>query len=258
MGLLTGKRALVTGVANHRSIAWGIAQALDREGAELTLTYQHERFRDNLEKLLPQLSRLPRTLPLDVCDDASVRAFAQALAAGWNRLDIVVHSIAFARAEDLSGRFHEVSRTGWALAQDVSSYSLVEITRAVLPLLRAAGGGSVMTLTYLGGERVVPNYNIMGVAKSALESGMRYLAHDLGAENIRVNAISAGPLRTLAAAGVRAASAAMQEMPSRAPLQRNIALEDVGNAAVFLASDWSRNVTGQILFVDAGYHIMGL
>lgn len=257
MGLLSGRRALVTGIANKRSIAWGIAQAFQREGAELALTYQHERFRENLDKLLADLPGSPLTLPLDVSDDGSVREFAAELSTHWDRLDILVHSIAFARSEDLSGRFHEVSRSGWALAQDISAYSLIELTRAVLPLLRAGGGGSVMTLTYLGGERVIPNYNVMGVAKAALESGMRYLVHDLGPENVRINAISAGPLRTLAAAGVKAAATAMQEMPERSPLHRNISLEDVGNAAVFLASDWARNVTGQILYVDAGYHVMG-
>lgn len=257
MGLLSGRRALITGIANKRSIAWGIAQAFQREGAELALTYQHERFRENLDKLLADLPGSALTLPLDVSDDGSVREFAAELSGHWDRLDIVVHSIAFARSEDLSGRFHEVTRSGWALAQDISAYSLIELTRAVLPLLRAGGGGSVMTLTYLGGERVIPNYNVMGVAKAALESGMRYLVHDLGPENVRINAISAGPLRTLAAAGVKAAATAMHEMPERSPLHRNISVEDVGNAAVFLASDWARNVTGQILYVDAGYHVMG-
>lgn len=257
MGLLSGKRAVVTGVANKRSIAWGIAQALAREGAELALTYQTDRFHENLRELLPQLPNGAADIQLDVSDDASVERFRAEIGAKWDKVDIVVHSIAYAKAEDLGGEFHEVSRDGWALAQDVSAYSLVELTRALLPLLRAAGGGSVLTLTYLGGERVMPNYNIMGVAKAALESGVRYLAHDLGADNIRVNAISAGPLRTLASAGVKASSAAIKEMPERAPLRRNIALEDVGNAAVFLGSDWAQNITGQILYVDAGYHIMG-
>ena len=256
MGLLTGKRALVTGVANKRSIAWAIAKALSREGAELALTYQHERFQQNLEKLLPELPPSTVTLPLDVADDASLAAMAASLAKRWDRLDIVVHSIAFAKAEDLAGGFVDTSRDGFALAQDVSAYSLLALTRSVLPLLRAAGGGSVVTMTALGGERVMPSYNVMGVAKAALEMSVRYLAWELGSDNVRVNAISAGPLRTLAAAGVKSAHSAMSQLPERSPLRRNITQEDVGDAAVFLLSDWARNITGNVLFVDAGFHIM--
>ncbi len=256
MALLTGKRALVTGVANKRSIAWAIAKALSREGADLALTYQHERFRQNLEKLVPELPRPPVMLELDVADDASLTAMADGLSQHWDSLDILVHSVAFAKAEDLAGPFVETSRDGYALAQDVSAYSLVALSRSVLPLLKVAGGGAILTMTALGGERVMPTYNVMGVAKAALEMSVRYLAWELGADNIRVNAISAGPLRTLAAAGVKSAHSAMAELPERSPLRRNINQEDVGDAALFLLSDWSRNVTGNILFVDAGFHIM--
>ncbi len=257
MGLLSGKRALVVGVANKRSIAWGIARTFAEEGAELALTYQHERFRENLEKLVPELPQGATMLPLDVGDDASLAALRDSLTSQWGKVDIVVHSVAFARTEDLQTRFVELPREGYALAQDISAYSLVALTRAILPLMQAAGGGSVVTMTYLGGERVVPSYNVMGVAKAALEASMRYLAWDCGADNIRVNAISAGPLRTLASSAVKAASA-LRDVPERTPLQRNIVLEDVGRAATFLCSDWAQNITGQVLYVDAGFHIMGV
>jgi len=256
LGLLSGKRALVVGVANKRSIAWGIARSLAAEGAELALTYQHDRFRENLEKLVPELPGGALMLPLDVADDDSLSSLAGGLAEHWPQVDVVVHSVAFARSEDLQARLVEVPRDGYALAQDVSAYSLIALIRAVLPLMRAGGGGSVMTMTYLGSERVVPNYNMMGVVKAALEANMRYLAWDLGGENIRVNAISAGPLRTLASSAVKGATA-LRDVPERTPLKRNISLEDVGNAAAFLASDWAQNITGQVLFVDAGFHIMG-
>ncbi len=257
MGLLSGKRALVVGGANKRSIAWGIARSLAEEGADLALTYQHDRFRENLDKLVPELPHGALTLPLDVSDDASLDALRESLAAQWGKVDIVVHSVAFARTEDLQSRFVDLPREGYALSQDVSAYSLVALTRAVLPLLQAAGGGSVLTMTHLGGERVMPSYNVMGVAKAALESAMRYLAWDCGGDNIRVNAISAGPLRTLASSAVKAATA-LRDVPERTPLKRNIALEDVGRAATFLCSDWAQNITGQVLFVDAGFHIMGM
>ncbi len=257
MGLLSGKRALVVGVANKRSIAWGIARTFAEEGAELALTYQHDRFRQNLDKLVPELPHSAVTLPLDVGDDDSLAALRESLAAHWGKVDIVVHSVAFARTEDIQARFVELPREGYAVSQDISAYSLVALTRAVLPLMQAAGGGSVLTMTYLGGERVMPNYNVMGVAKAALESAMKYLAWDCGKDNIRVNAISAGPLRTLASSAVKAASA-LRDVPERTPLQRNIALDDVGHAATFLCSDWAQNITGQVLFVDSGFHIMGM
>lgn len=257
-GLLAGKRALIVGVANKRSIAWGIAEAMAREGAELALTYQTERFKENLEKLVPELPTPPLMALCDVQQEESLVALGERLGEAWDGLDILVHSVAYARGEDLSGRFVDTTRDGWALAQDVSSYSLVGLTRAVLPLLTARGEASIMTMTYIGSERVLPNYNVMGTAKASLESAVRYLAYDLGTDGIRVNAISAGPVKTLAAAGVKGFSGAKQEIEARAPLHRNISPADVGNAAVFLASDWARNITGQILYVDAGHHVVGV
>ncbi|CAB1128372.1 Enoyl-[acyl-carrier-protein] reductase [NADH] FabI [Candidatus Hydrogenisulfobacillus filiaventi] len=258
MGLLDGRRAVVTGVANKRSIAWGIAKALDREGVDLILTYQLERFRENIEELVPELSRPPAAvLPLDVSDDGSLSAFGDHVQALWNRVDVLVHAIAYARREDLEGRYVDVSRDGFRLALEVSAFSLTALVRALLPLLEQSESASVMTLTYNGSERVMPSYNIMGVAKAALESSVRYLAWDLGASRIRVNAISAGPIRTLASSGVKGLSAFLGTIPERAPLHENITADDVGNAAVFLAGDWSRHVTGQILFVDSGLNIMG-
>ncbi len=259
MGLLTGKTAVVIGVANQRSIAWGIAKALDREGASLALTYQTDRFRNNLEKLRGELSREPLLVGLDVLDADSVLAFSQTLEQQWSDcgLSILVHSIASARREDLAGQFVDTSRDGFLGAMEVSVYSLPMVTRVMLPLFAKAGGGSVITLTYQGSERVVPNYNVMGVAKAALESATRYLAYDLGRQGIRVNAISAGPVRTLAAAGVKNSSSALHRVEELAPIPENISTDDLGNAAVFLASEWSCGVTGQILFVDSGMHIMG-
>jgi enoyl-[acyl-carrier protein] reductase I len=260
MGLLDGKRALVVGIANKRSMAWGIAQALAREGARLVLTYQMDRFRENLEKLVPELPRADtvRLLALDVTDDRSLAALHDTLASEADTLEVLVHSVAHARSEDLAGRFVETSRDGWTLAQDVSAYSLVGLTRAVLPLLERAGDASVMTLTYMGSVRVLPNYNVMGTAKASLEAAVRYLAYDLGPSGIRVNAISPGPVKTLAATGVKGFSSVLHTIEDKAPLHRNISTGDVGNAAVFLASDWARNITGQILYVDAGHHIMGI
>ncbi len=258
MGILEGKLALIVGVANKRSMAWGIAQAMDREGAELALTYQIERFKENLDKLAPELHRAVLELPLDVSRDESLAELGGALAREWGGVDIVVHSVAHARGEDLSGRFVDTSRDGWILAHDVSAYSLVALARTCLPLFAEGAGGSIMTLSYLGSERVMPNYNVMGTAKAALEATVRYLAWDLGERGIRVNALSPGPVKTLAASGVKGFSGMLHEIEDRAPLRRNITPADVGNAAAFLGSDWARNITGQILFVDAGYHVMGI
>jgi enoyl-[acyl-carrier protein] reductase I len=261
MGLLEGKRALVAGVANKFSLAWGIAQALDREGAELVLTYHRERSREHLERLVSGLVRPARLVELDVQSEESLDAMADEVAAMTDRLDVVVHSLAHARPEDMEARFRDTSREGWALAQDVSVYSLVALTRVLQPLLGVGGdqhGASVMTLSYLGGDRVLPNYNVMGPAKAALEAAVRYLAVDLGRENVRVNALSTGPVKTLRASGVKGFGQMRHELEARAPLGRNITAGDVGNAAVFLASDWATNITGQVLFVDAGYHVMGI
>ena len=261
MGLLEGKRALVAGVANKFSLAWGIAQAFDREGAEIVFTYHRERSHEHLIKLVSELQHPARMVELEAQSDASMAAMAEAVAEGTDRLDIVVHAFAHARPEDLEVGFRDTSRDGWALAQDVSAYSLVALTHALLPLLGAGGdrhGASVMTLSYLGGDRVLPNYNVMGPAKAALEAAVRYLASDLGRENIRVNTLSTGPVKTLRASGVKGFGQMRHQLEERSPLGRNITSGDVGNAAVFLASDWAANVTGQVLFVDAGYHIMGI
>ncbi len=259
MGLLSGKRAVVVGVANKRSIAWGIAKAFDREGASLLMTYQIERFRENLATLATELTQVPELLPLDVADSESLAHFVAALdqVTGEHGIDIFVHSIANANREDLEGRFVDTSRDGFLHALEVSAFSLPLLTRALLPAFEKAGGGSVMTMTYRGSERVMPNYNVMGVAKAALESSVRYLAYDLGRERIRVNAISAGPVKTLAMSAVKGGSQALHSVSERSPIPENISTDDIGNAAVFLGSDWSRLVTGQVLFVDSGSHIMG-
>lgn len=259
MGLLAGKRALVAGVANKFSLAWGIAQAFDREGADLVLTYHRQRSWEHLERLVTELSRPARLVECDVQSDASLEAMTRDITGWTDRLDVVVHSLAHARPEDMEARFRETSREGWAMAQDVSVYSLVALTRAVLPLLGVDGdrhGASVMTLSSLGGDRALPNYNVMGPAKAALEAAVRYLAVDLGRENVRVNALSTGPVKTLRASGVKGFGQMRHELEERAPLGRNITTQDVGHAAVFLASDWAANITGQVLFVDAGYHVV--
>ena len=261
MGLLEGKRALVMGVGNQRSIAWGIATAFQREGAELVFNYATERLRENVEKLvvtLPGHERMP-ILPCDVTKQEEIDALFAKVAAHWDgKLDILVHSIAYAAVEDLRGRFYEISRDGLKLAIDVSAYSLIALSRGALPLFEKAGGGSVMSLTFNAVERVVPSYNSMAMAKAVLESGTRYLAADLGPSNVRVNAISAGPLKTLAGSAVKGISAARDLMEEKAPLRRNITQEEVGNVAVFLASDLSRAVTGATIYADNGFNILGV
>jgi enoyl-[acyl-carrier protein] reductase I len=256
-GLLAGRRALVQGVANERSLCWGIAQALHAAGADLCLTYQNERYRDHVE---PLAARLPGTFtaPLDLQRDEEIAAVAETLRARWGRCDIVVHGAAFAKQEDLRGEFVETSRDGFLLAMDVSAYSLVALARATRPLLRAAGGGSIICLTYIGSTRVARNYNVMGVAKAALEASVRYLANDLGPDGIRVNAISAGPVRTLASSAVRGVREHIAEVRERAPLRHQTEQAEIGDAAVFLASPLARGTTGQILFVDSGHHILGV
>ena len=260
MGLLDGKRAIVMGVGNQRSIAWGIATAFQREGAELAFSYATERLRENVEKLvitLPGHERMP-ILPCDVSKQDEIDAFFSAIADQWGAADVLVHSIAFAAVEDLRGRFHEISRDGLKLAIEVSAFSLIALTRAALPLFAKAGGGSVMSLTYNAVERVVPSYNSMAMAKAVLESATRYLAADLGPQNVRVNAISAGPLKTLAGSAVKGISAARDLMEEKAPLRRNVTQEEVGNVAVFLASDLSRCVTGATIFADNGFNVLGV
>ena len=254
MKLLEGKTALVLGVANKWSLAYAIAQAFRREGATLVLTYQGDRQKETVEELGRELGAA-RILPCDVQKEQELEQLAGALKEG-GRLDAVVHSIAFASREDLSRPFLETSRDGYLLAQEVSSYSLIAVARTVAPLMTQ--GGSITTLTYLGSTRVVTNYNVMGVAKAALESSVRYLAGELGAGQIRVNAISAGPVKTASARGIKDFSKVLDAVMQRAPLLRNTDPAEVADAAVFLASDLGRGVTGNILFVDAGFQIMGL
>lgn len=254
--LLEGKTALVFGVANHRSFAWHISQALAREGARLCLTHQGERLEKNVRELG---ETIPGTIfaDCDVTNDEQVASVAQLVEREFQGLDILIHAVAFARKEELQGLYLDTSRDGYHLAQDVSAYSLVNVTRAVLPLMEARGGGSVITLTYLGAERAVQSYNVMGVAKAALEASVRYLAMDLGPKAVRVNAISAGPVSTLAARGIAGFTDILTVVRERAPLRRNIDQDEVADTAVFLASHWSRGITGEVLHVDAGYSIMG-
>jgi enoyl-[acyl-carrier protein] reductase I len=252
--LLEGKTALILGVANRWSLAYAIARAFIRENAEVILTYQGERQKETVEELAAEL-KAHQVLPCDVTQDAQVDALANGLKGQGTVLNAVVHSIAFANREDLSRPFVETSRAGFALAQDVSAYSLVAVARATAPLM--ASGGSVMTLTYLGSTRVVENYNVMGVAKASLEASVRYLAADLGPSNIRVNAISAGAVKTTSARGVRDFSKILEGGAKNAPLRRNTDPAEVADTAVFLASDLGRGVTGNIIYVDAGMQIMG-
>jgi len=254
-GLLEAKTALILGVANRWSLAYAIAQAFRREGARLVLTYQGERQRSTVEELGAELG-VELVLGCDVTQESELERLGAALGESLPGLDCVVHSIAFATREDLSRPFVETSRSGYLLAQEVSSYSLVAVARTVAPLMRQ--GGSIVTLTYLGASRVVPNYNVMGVAKAALEAAVRYLASDLGPSNIRVNAISAGPVKTASARGVKDFIKVLDTVAERAPLRRNTDPAEVADTAVFLASDLGRGVTGNIIFVDAGFQVMGL
>jgi enoyl-[acyl-carrier protein] reductase I len=257
--LLEGKTALILGVANRWSLAYAIARAFIRENAEVILTYQGDRQKQTVEELAAEI-KAHQVLPCDVTQDAQVDALTNGLRGQGTVLNAVVHSIAFANREEMSGRpFVETSRAGFALAQDVSAYSLVAVARATAPLMAPAdqGGGSLMTLTYLGSTRVVENYNVMGVAKAALEASVRYLAADLGPSNIRVNAISAGPVKTTSARGVRDFSKILEGGAKKAPLRRNTDPAEVADTAVFLASDLGRGVTGNVIYVDAGMQIMG-
>jgi enoyl-[acyl-carrier protein] reductase I len=253
--LLEGKTALILGIANRWSLAYAIATAFRREGARLLLTYQGERQRQTVEELAADLGAA-RILACDVSQDAELEALAAALRDGGGPLDCAVHSIAFANRDDLARPFVETSRAGFALAQDVSAYSLVAVARAVAPLMTS--GGSILTLTYLGSTRVVQNYNVMGVAKAALEASVRYLAADLGPRAIRVNAISAGPVKTASARGIKDFSKVLEAVAQVAPLRRNTDPAEVADTAVFLASALGRGVTGNVIYVDAGFQIVGL
>lgn len=258
MGLLSGKVGLVVGIANKRSMAWAIAQALHAEGATLVFTYQNERLKENVEELAAALSPTPALLPCDVSVDGEIDAVFESIAAAHGGLDLLVHGAAFAPREALGAPFVQTSREAFRVALDVSAYSLVALARGAAPLMEARGGGSIVTLTYLGSDRVFPNYNVMGVAKAALESSVRYLASDLGPVGIRVNAISAGPVKTLAASGVSGFSSILGVYRERAPLRRNIDTGEVADAAMFLLGPAGRGITGEVLMVDAGYRIMGM
>ena len=255
MGLLDGKSALIFGVANDHSIAWGIAQALHAEGAEIGFSSIESLIEKRVRPLAESLGST-FVEPCDVQVDADIDRVFTRWGESHNGLDILVHALAFAKREELTGRFVDTSRDGFALAQDVSAYSLVAITRGALPHLRR--GSSVFTLTYYGAEKVVANYNVMGVAKASLEASVRYLAADLGPDGIRVNAISAGPVRTLAAAGIGGFKRMYGEFAEVAPLRSNITIEDVGRTAVYLASDLSSAVTGEVIYVDGGFNVLGV
>ncbi|HEY9872873.1 MAG TPA: enoyl-ACP reductase FabI [Candidatus Obscuribacterales bacterium] len=255
---LTGKNALVTGIANNRSIAWGIAQQLHKAGANLGVTYLPDdkgRFEKKVAELVEPLQ--PSIfLPCNVQDDAQIQETFEAIAQKWGKLDILIHCLAFANKEDLTGEFSKTSRPGFTQALEISTYSLIQLAAAAKPLMTE--GGSIVTLTYLGGVKVIPNYNVMGIAKAGLEMSVRYLASELGLQNIRVNAISAGPIRTLASSAVGGILDMIHHVEEIAPLRRTVTQTEVGNATAFLCSDLASGITGQILYVDAGYEIMGM
>lgn len=254
MGLFDGKRGIVFGIANKNSIAWGIANRLDSQGAQLAIGYT-ERLERNVRQLADELSKKPLLVPGDITSDDEISAAYESVRSEWGSLDFVVHSVAHARKEDISGRFVDVSREGFSFALDFSAYSLIAITRGALPLLK--DGGSIVAMTYIASERAFPNYNVMAIAKSALENCVRYLAYDLGPEKVRVNAISAGPVNTLAARGIAGFRGFQERARDVAPLRRDVTLEEIGDAALFLLSDMSQAITGEVLFVDAGYHVVG-
>jgi enoyl-[acyl-carrier protein] reductase I len=255
---LTGKNAIVLGVANHRSIAWGIAQELSARGARLVLTYQGDRFKGTLEKLAAEAKLVdPILLPLDVGDDAQIDAAFETIKREMGGLDALAHCIAFAQREDLEGNFRDTSREGWRIALEVSAYSLVALARRATPLMEGRNG-AMIALSYLAAERAVPNYNVMGTAKAALEQSVRQLALELGPLGIRVNCISAGPIATLSARGIAGFTRMVGECAEKAPLKRNVTLEDIGKTAFYLLSDLSSGVTGETIFVDCGYNIVGV
>lgn len=257
MPLLEGRRGLIFGVANRRSIAWAIAQALAREGAELAFTFQGERIEQGVRDLAATVNS-PLVLPADVTRDADLDAVFEAIDKNWDGLDLLVHSVAFAPPQTFEQPFAATRREDFLTAVDISAYSLIAMVKRAAPLMAKRGGGSVLTMTFNASQRTYPNYNIMAVAKAALEAEVRYLAYELGPQNVRVNAISAGPVRTLAARSITGFTVMEEHTEKNAPLRRNISAEDVGNAALYLCSPLSNNVTGQILLVDAGYSILGM
>jgi len=256
--LLSDKIGLVVGVANKRSISWAIAKAAAEQGATVVLTFQNERLAENVRELASTLPAAPLLLPCDVSDDAQIAAVFEAIDTQYGRLDFLVHGTAFANREDLDRPFVDTSRAGFKLALDISAYSLVALSRGAVPLMEKAGGGSILTLSYLGAQRVFTNYNVMGVAKAALEASVRYLAADLGPKNIRVNAVSAGPIKTLAAAGISGFSSILQTYRDRAPLRRTVETSEVADASVFLLGPGGRAITGEVLMVDGGFHVTGI
>jgi len=256
MGLLTGKRALILGIANDKSIAWSIAQAFKREGAEIALTYAGEAFEKRVRPLAESIGA-KIVISCDVRSDAEIANAFAALATHWDSFDILVHSIAYANKDDLKGSFLDTSREGFATALDISAYSLIACLRAAKPLMKGSNP-SALTMSYYGGQKVFPSYNVMGIAKAALEMSVKYLAEAVGPDGIRVNAISAGPIKTLAAAGVGGFNQIASIVQSKAPLRNNISQADVANAALYLSSDLARGVTGEIHFVDNGYNVIGL
>jgi enoyl-[acyl-carrier protein] reductase I len=257
MGFLQGKRALITGIASERSIATGIAEAMHREGAALAFTYQNDKLKTRVESAAAEYGS-NIVLPLDVSDDAQIAACFEALGKHWDGFDILIHAIAFAPREAIAGQYLDgLTRENFAIAHDISSYSLAAMAKAARPLM-SGRKGSILTLTYLGAERALVGYNVMGVAKASLEANVRYLAYNLGPEGIRVNAISAGPIKTLAAAGIAGFRKILGHVEQNAPLRRTVTIEDVGNVAAFLCSDLAAGVTGEITYVDAGYNILGM
>jgi enoyl-[acyl-carrier protein] reductase I len=258
MGFLAGKRALIVGLASDRSIAWGIAEAFKREGAELAFTYQGERLKERVEEMARTDFGSDIVFPMDVASDTEIDAAFAALKQRWDGLDIIVHSVGFAPREQLSGNYADaVTREGFRIAHDISAYSLAALAKAGRPMMQGRHA-SILTLSYLGAVRAIPNYNVMGPAKASLEANVRFLAYSLGPEGIRVNAVSAGPIKTLAAAGIAGFRDILKHVQDMTPLRKNVTTEDVGNAAAFLCSDLAAGITGEVLYVDAGYSHVGM
>lgn len=257
MEFLTGKKALIVGLASYRSIAFGIAKAFREQGADLAFTYQNEKLKERVEKMAFEFGST-LTFPCDVASDAEIKAVFKDLGRHWNQLDIIIHSVAFAPADQIAGDFVDnATREGFHIAHDISAYSLVALVKAGLPMMQGTRG-SIMTLSYFGAEKAVPNYNVMGIAKASLEAAVRYLALSVGRRGLRVNAISAGPIKTLAAAGIKDFRKIQDAYASVAPLGRNITAEEVGHTAAFLCSDLASGITGEVLHVDAGYHAVSM
>lgn len=258
MGMLDGRTGIIFGVANSRSIAWAIAQALSREGMRLAFTYQGERLREGVSELAATIPGA-LILPCDVTIDSEIAAAFRTVDREFGRLDTFVHSVAFAPKHELEGPFSETTtREGFKIAHDISSYSLVAMAREATPIFEKTGGGSILALTYYGSTKAIPGYNLMGLAKASLEAGVRYLAAELGPKNIRVNAISAGPVNTLAARGIRGFTHMMRHHEKASPMHRNVELHEIGNAGLFLVSDMASAITGEVMFVDCGYNIMAV